>query len=98
MFVGQRCSHDHLTHALTCSGALTVRSAIYNFAWYSKPRTDDGADGAPGGSPLLEEFMSTAENQAALRAWQKRVAAQVEAELHKQPGRVGTPGAAHAVV
>ena len=64
LLVGQRCSHDHVTYALTCSGTLTVRSAIYNFAWYSKPRTDDGADGTPSNSTLLEDFMSAAVNQA----------------------------------
>ena len=98
MFVGQRCSHDHLIYALTCSGALTVRRAIFNYAWYSKPRTDDGADGTPSNSTLLEEFMSAAVNQAELCAWRERLAAQVRAELHMQPGHLGAPGAAHAVI
>ena len=77
---------------------MSIRSAVFGFSWWSKPTTDKGADGPPSNSTLLREFMSAAENQAEMRAWRERVASQIRAELHKQPGRLGAPGAAHAVI
>ena len=80
---------------MACSGALSVRSAIYNFS--GTLTADFGADGTRGGSPSFGEYMATAAGQAEWCAWQERIAAQVQAELCRQPGHLA-PGALHADV
>ena len=78
---------------MACSGALSVRSAIYNFS--GTLTADFGVDGTRGGSPSFEEYMVTSAGQAEVCVWQERIAAQVQTELSRQPGHLA-PGALHA--
>ena len=80
---------------MACSGALSIRSAVYNFT--GRLTRDFGADGTLGGSPSFEEYMETAAGQAEVCAWQERIAAHVQAELCRQPGHLA-PGELHAEI